>query len=103
MADRERPYLFYDVAISICATCFRRVDAKILIQDGAIFMTKRCPQHGVERVLIADDADYYRRAREVFLKRPEQPNRYNTKTTWGCPYPAPGRSLRSAEGSCCRP
>jgi uncharacterized radical SAM superfamily Fe-S cluster-containing enzyme len=86
MADRERPYLFYDVAISICATCFRRVDAKILIENGAVFMTKRCPEHGVEKVLIADDADYYRRAREVFLKRPEQPNRYNTRTVWGCPY-----------------
>jgi uncharacterized radical SAM superfamily Fe-S cluster-containing enzyme len=86
MADRERPYLFYDVAVSICSTCFRRVDAKLLIQDGSVFMTKRCPDHGVERVLIADDADYYRRAREVFLKKPEQPNRYNTETKWGCPY-----------------
>ena len=30
MADRERPYLFYDVAISICSRCYRRVDAKIV-------------------------------------------------------------------------
>jgi 7,8-dihydro-6-hydroxymethylpterin dimethyltransferase len=86
MADRERPYLFYDVAISICSTCFRKVDAKILFQDGAVIMTKRCPDHGSESVLIADDVDYYRRSREVFLKRPEQPNRYNTETVWGCPY-----------------
>ena len=27
---KVRPYLFYDVAISICSTCFRRVDAKIV-------------------------------------------------------------------------
>ena len=86
MADRERPYLFYDVAISICSSCFRRVDAKILFEDGAVYMRKRCPEHGFETVLVADDVDYYRRAREVFLKKPEQPNRYNTETKWGCPY-----------------
>ena len=42
--------------------------------------------HGAERVLIADDVDYYRRCREVFLKPPEMPQRYNTPVKWGCPY-----------------
>jgi uncharacterized radical SAM superfamily Fe-S cluster-containing enzyme len=37
-------------------------------------------------VLIADDVDYYRRCREIFLKPPEMPNRYNTPVKWGCPY-----------------
>lgn len=86
MADRQRPYLFYDIAISICSTCFRRVDAKIVFQDGAVYMLKRCPSHGQERVLIADDIPYYRRCREVFLKPPEMPNRFNTPVLWGCPY-----------------
>jgi uncharacterized radical SAM superfamily Fe-S cluster-containing enzyme len=86
MADRVRPYLFYDVAISICATCYRKVDAKLVIQDGRVLMIKRCPEHGLSRVLVADDADYYRRCREVFLKPPEQPNRFNTEIRWGCPY-----------------
>jgi tetraether lipid synthase len=86
MADRVRPYLFYDVAVSICATCFRRVEAKLLVQDGRVVMEKRCPEHGVERVLVADDAAYWRRSREVFIKPPEQPNRHNTETRWGCPY-----------------
>ncbi|MGH7626983.1 MAG: radical SAM protein [Gemmatimonadaceae bacterium] len=81
-----RPYLFYDVAISICATCYRRVDAKIVFQDGAVFMPKRCPEHGAERVLIADDVDYYRRCREVFIKPPETPVHYNTPVQHGCPY-----------------
>ncbi len=86
MADRVRPYLFYDVAISICSTCFRKVEAKIVFQDGKVYMLKRCPEHGGERVLVADDVDYYRRSREVFIKPPEQPNRFNTETRWGCPY-----------------
>jgi uncharacterized radical SAM superfamily Fe-S cluster-containing enzyme len=83
---RTRPYLFYDVAISICSTCYRRIDAKIVFEDDRVFMLKHCREHGHERVLIADDVDYYRRCREVFIKPPEMPQRYNTPVKWGCPY-----------------
>lgn len=83
---RQRPYLFYDAAISICSSCFRRVDAKLVFEDGKVLMLKRCPAHGAQTVLVADDVDYYRRCREVFLKPPEMPARYNTPVKWGCPY-----------------
>ena len=86
MADRVRPYLFYDVAVSICSTCYRKVEAKIVFEDDAVYMLKRCPEHGAERVLMADDVEYYRRCREVFIKPPEMPQRYNTPVQWGCPY-----------------
>ncbi len=83
---KTRPYLFYDVAISICSTCYRKVEAKTVFQDDKVYLLKRCPQHGSERVLIADDIDYYRRCREVFIKPPEMPQVYNTPVKWGCPY-----------------
>jgi len=83
---KTRDYLFYDTAVSICTTCFRRVDAKIVFEDGNVYMLKRCPEHGFERVLMADDVDYYRRCREVFLKHPEMPDHYNTQVKYGCPY-----------------
>ena len=86
MTTKLRPYQFYDTAVSICSTCYRRVDAKIVFQDGGVWMLKRCHEHGSERVLLADDIDYYRRAREIFLKTPEQVARYNTPVRWGCPY-----------------
>ncbi len=86
MTDKLRPYIYYDVAISICSTCYRRVDAKVVFEDGKVWMLKRCPQHGRERVLVADDFDYYRRCREVFIKTPEQPMVYNTPIKYGCPY-----------------
>jgi len=86
VADRLRPYLFYDVAVSICSRCLRKVEGKIVFQDGSVFMLKRCPVHGDERVLMADDVDYYRRCREVFIKPPEMPNVFNTPVKWGCPY-----------------
>src|SRR5579871_4022476 len=83
---KTRPYLFYDVAISICSACYRKVEAKTVFQDGNVYLLKRCPQHGSEKVLIADDIDYYRRSREVFIKPPEMPQVYNTPVKWGCPY-----------------
>ena len=85
MTDRVRPYQFYDVAISICSTCYRRVDAKVVFEEGGVYLLKRCPEHGAERVLVADDVDYWRRAREVFLKPSEMPKRFNTPIRHGCP------------------
>jgi uncharacterized radical SAM superfamily Fe-S cluster-containing enzyme len=62
------------------------LEGKIVFQDGKVYLFKRCPEHGAERVLVADDVDYYRRCREVFLKPPEMPQVYNTPVKWGCPY-----------------
>jgi hypothetical protein len=41
------------------------------------------PEHGHERVLVADDVDYYRRCREVFIKPPEMKTNGNEPRT-GC-------------------
>ena len=86
MAARVRPYLFYDIALSICSTCYRKVEGKIVFQDERVYLLKKCPEHGAERVLVADDVAYYRRCREVFIKPPEMPARYSTPVKWGCPY-----------------
>jgi uncharacterized radical SAM superfamily Fe-S cluster-containing enzyme len=86
VGERVRPYMFYDVAVSICSTCYRKVEGKIVFQDGSVYLIKRCPIHGDERILMADDVDYYRRCREVFIKPPEMPRRFNTPVRWGCPY-----------------
>lgn len=86
MGAKVRPYLFYDSAVSICSTCLRRVEAKILIKDECVYLEKWCPHHGRERVLIADDAAYYRQCREVYIKPPELPQQFNTPQHFGCPY-----------------
>jgi 7,8-dihydro-6-hydroxymethylpterin dimethyltransferase len=83
---KTRPYLFYDIALSICTACCRKIEAKIVFQDSNVYLLKRCPDHGSEKVLIADDVDYYRRCREIFIKPPEMPLVYNTPVKWGCPY-----------------
>ena len=86
MIAKQRPYQYYDSTISICSTCLTRVDAKIVFQDGCVWMLKRCPVHGPERVLMADDISYYKLARETFIKTPEQVLAPNTPVRYGCPY-----------------
>ena len=51
-----------------------------------VYLDKRCPEHGRERVLVADDVEYYKRCREVFIKPPEQPQHNQTPIRYGCPY-----------------
>lgn len=84
--SKVRPYLFYDYAVSVCSSCLMRVEAKILIQDDCVYLEKWCPEHGRERVLIADDAAYYRAARESWIKPPELPRHFATPQRFGCPY-----------------
>ncbi len=83
---RVRDWQYYDVVVSICSTCLRKVEGKLVFQDGNVLLMKRCPRHGSETVLIADDVEYWRRARERFLKPAEMPQRFQTPVRFGCPY-----------------
>jgi len=86
VSRKNRPWLFYDTTASVCTTCLRQVEAKIVIKGNDVYLDKWCPAHGSERVLIADDAEYYRLCREVYVKAPEMPERFNTEMRYGCPY-----------------
>ncbi len=83
---RSRPYIFYDVVRSVCSTCLIRCEGKLIIQDGKVYLDKWCRPCGRERVLVAEDADYWRWARERFMKPAEMPLRFQTPMKWGCPY-----------------
>ena len=83
---KARPYLYYDQAVSLCERCMRRIEARIAIRDGQVWMYKWCPQHGRSKVLIASDAEFWRLGRETYIKPPEMPLEFGTEMHWGCPY-----------------
>lgn len=81
----DRPYVFYELTNSLCATCLRKVEAKVVIQDGCVYLHKWCPEHRFQKVLISTDAEYYKRCRQT-LKPGQMPLRFNTPIRYGCPY-----------------
>lgn len=86
VSRKTRPYLFYDTTASVCSACRERVEAKILIKDERVYLEKWCATHGFERVLISDDAGYFRQCREQWIKPPELPQRFATAMQRGCPW-----------------
>src|SRR5437899_2505341 len=81
----DRPYLFYELTNSLCATCLTKVEAKVIIQDDNVYLDKRCPDHGFQRVLISTDVEYYKLSRQT-LKPGQMPLKFNTPIKYGCPY-----------------
>src|SRR3954454_8581759 len=81
----DRPYIFFELTSSLCATCLRKVEAKVVIQDGRVYLHKWCREHRFQKVLISTDAEYYKLCRQT-LKPGQMPLRFNTPIQYGCPY-----------------
>lgn len=81
---QERSYIYYDHTISLCNECHKRISAKIIFEDQKVFMTKKCSEHGFQKVLIADDIEFYKNIRN-YNKASEYPKSPHTHTDYGCP------------------
>jgi len=81
----ERKYTYYDLTLSLCPICLKRIDAKIVFEEDNVFMMKRCKDHGFMKTLIATDIPYYKNIRN-YNKASEIPLKFNTNTHYGCPY-----------------
>ena len=81
----DRPYLFYELTNSLCSTCLRKVEAKVIIEDDHVYLHKWCPEHRFQKVLISTDPEYYKLSRQT-LKPGQMPRKFNTPIKYGCPY-----------------
>ena len=85
-AERKAaPYVFHSQTTSLCADCLEPVPAKVIIEDDKVFYLKRCRDHGVQKVLISDDLDYWR-SQKLWLKPGDRPLTAQTRTEAGCPF-----------------
>lgn len=80
----ERNYIYYDATTSLCNICHRQLSAKIIFEDSKVFLTKKCKEHGFQKVLIADDIEWYKQIRN-YNKASEYPRKPHTETIHGCP------------------
>src|SRR4030088_1557088 len=85
IARKSAPYLFLGQTTSLCETCLGLVPAKIVEEDGGIYYSKRCPEHGVMKTLVSDDPIYWRRTLE-YLKPGDRPLQPHTRTERGFPW-----------------
>jgi tetraether lipid synthase len=81
----EADYVFLELTRSICPNCRRVIDAKILLRDNKVYMSKRCPQCGPCLSLVYGDAEAY-----VSFARHNKPGtiprEYGAKIERGCPH-----------------
>ncbi len=75
----------YELTVGLCPECLAKVDAKILHRDGAVYMEKFCPVHGVQEVRVSGDASWWLASRRA--TRPATPPRTRlTERRRGCPF-----------------
>jgi len=55
----DADHVFHELTRSICPSCRKVIDAKILLRDDKVYMSKRCPDCGPFTALIYSDAKAY--------------------------------------------
>ena len=79
-----RDYTFLGTTRSLCPTCRRLVDAKIIARGERVYFRKNCPEHGTFEDFVCSDVSYY--DRHEFSQPARLPRAYGTKADKGCPY-----------------
>jgi len=82
---RDANYIFYELTRSICPSCRRVIDAKILLRDNKVYMSKRCPNCGPFEALVYGDAQAYTNFSK-FNKPGTIPLAFGTEIKDGCPH-----------------
>ena len=78
-------YVFHELTRSICPNCRRVVDAKILLRDNKVYMSKRCPECGPFTALVYADANAYL-SYSQHNKPGTIPLAYGAAIEHGCPH-----------------
>lgn len=80
----EKDYQFHGMTLSCCSHCLAVVPAKILVRNGAVYLCKRCPEHGEHQEILEEDAGWYL-ARTAYDK-PGTATSAETTIRKGCPH-----------------
>ena len=82
--QRTRNHVFYGITRSMCPECGQIIDAQVLIRDGAVYLRKRCPEHGWHEALVSSDAEWHTEALK-YNKPGAIPHDFATDVREGCP------------------
>jgi uncharacterized radical SAM superfamily Fe-S cluster-containing enzyme len=79
-----RDYVYLGTTRSLCPSCRRLVDAKIIVRGGRVYFRKRCPEHGLIEDFVCSDVRYF--DRHEYSQPARTPKAYGTDAGRGCPY-----------------
>jgi uncharacterized radical SAM superfamily Fe-S cluster-containing enzyme len=80
-----RNHTFHEITRSLCPECRRVVDAQVLIRDGAVYLRKRCPEHGWHEALVSSDAGWHLKSLK-YNKPGAIPYDFTKTVEQGCPF-----------------
>lgn len=83
--DKEdRRGSFFSASQSICPTCRKTIQAKIIFRDNQVILSKRCLVHGEFEALLSSDMDYWVKSL-TYTKPGTKPKEFSTHVKDGCP------------------
>lgn len=75
---------FFSSSQSICPTCRKTIQGKIIFIDQKVYLVKKCLEHGEFRALISSDMEYWVNSL-TYTKPGSIPYSFSTKVDKGCP------------------
>ncbi len=51
-----------------CPVCVEMVDARVVVDEGKVFLEKDCPEHGVKRAFLSNHPGYYVELMDAFFE-----------------------------------
>ncbi|MDF2865501.1 MAG: hypothetical protein K0R72_310 [Clostridia bacterium] len=80
----NREYIYHEYTNSLCNTCLKIIPAKVIFNDGKVYLLKYCTNHGEQKELLEHDIKYYMNKRK--FDKPGTKCKTQTKVVKGCPY-----------------
>lgn len=80
----DRNGAFFSATQSICPTCRKTVQGKIVFRENQVILKKRCPEHGETEGLLSSNIDYWIKSLS-YTKPGTIPLKYSTSVEKGCP------------------
>jgi 7,8-dihydro-6-hydroxymethylpterin dimethyltransferase len=70
--------------VALCPYCLTRLEARIVVEHGQVFLVRSCPDHGLQRDLLEEDQQEFLTRRR--FNNPGRVHCTQTRSRSGCPF-----------------
>jgi MoaA/NifB/PqqE/SkfB family radical SAM enzyme len=69
---------------SLCPKCLKELDAKVSEENGNVYLSKKCPEHGKFHILVEKDASFYKKVMNREFKKEPLFNKLDLPVSFSC-------------------